>query len=263
MNRQKSSERHDRFTPLIKTLKEILAMDTVKFKAPPPMFGSAENRNKNKLCEFYGDKGHNTDECIHLKKQIEEAIKSRQLFSANGDGQESPMVVEAEVGGHLIHRMYMDGGFASEVLYEHCFSRLRPEIKGQMTLATTPLLGFNGEISWPLGQISLMVSLGDREHSTSALMNFMAIRSPSPYNGIISRPGFRKIQAVPSTVHGMLKFLVREGIVILHNSTVKPFGERKNGTLRLTQKQSGHIRLEAGGPDGSSAIHSGTPPEHP
>ncbi|GJZ25531.1 hypothetical protein Tco_0569784 [Tanacetum coccineum] len=78
-NRQKSTRRHDRFTPLIKTPKEILVTDTVKFKAPPPMSGPAKNRNKNKFCEFHGDKGHNTDECIHLKKQIEEEVKSGQL----------------------------------------------------------------------------------------------------------------------------------------------------------------------------------------
>ncbi|GKB19993.1 hypothetical protein Tco_0853916 [Tanacetum coccineum] len=46
-----------------------------------------------------------------------------------------------------------------------------------MTPATTPLLGFSGEISWLLGQISLMVSLGDGEHRTSALMNFMVVSS--------------------------------------------------------------------------------------
>ncbi|GJU27696.1 hypothetical protein Tco_1166317 [Tanacetum coccineum] len=54
-------------------------METVKFKAQSPMTGPAENRNKNKFCEFHGDKGHNTDECIHLRKQIEEAVKSGQL----------------------------------------------------------------------------------------------------------------------------------------------------------------------------------------
>ncbi|GJV59758.1 hypothetical protein Tco_1465858 [Tanacetum coccineum] len=54
-------------------------MDTVKFKAPPPMFGPVENQNKNKLCEFYGDKGHSTNECIHLEKQIEEAVRYGQL----------------------------------------------------------------------------------------------------------------------------------------------------------------------------------------
>nr|GFC86051.1 reverse transcriptase domain-containing protein [Tanacetum cinerariifolium] len=34
----------------------------------------------------------------------------------------------------------------------------------------------------------------------------MVVRSPSPYNGIIGHMGLRKIQAVPSTAHGMLKF---------------------------------------------------------
>ncbi|GJS43613.1 reverse transcriptase domain-containing protein [Tanacetum coccineum] len=78
-NQHKSNRRQDRFIPLTKTPKEILAMDTVKFKAPPPMTRRAENRNKNKFYEFHGDKGHNTDECIHLRRQIEEAVKSGQL----------------------------------------------------------------------------------------------------------------------------------------------------------------------------------------
>ncbi|GKF04721.1 reverse transcriptase domain-containing protein [Tanacetum coccineum] len=54
------------------------------------------------------------------------------------------------------------------------------------------------------------------------MMNFMIVRSPSPYNGIIGRPGLRKIQAVPSTAHGMLKFLVQDGVVMLHSRTVVP-----------------------------------------
>ncbi|GKB49034.1 hypothetical protein Tco_0899787 [Tanacetum coccineum] len=89
-----------------------------------------------------------------------------------------------------------------------------------MVPATTPLVGFSGEIIWPLGQISLLVKIGDEEHSTSARMNFMVVRSPSPYNGIIGRPGVRKIRAIPSTAHGMLKFLVVGGIVTLRSSRV-------------------------------------------
>ncbi|GKE63235.1 hypothetical protein Tco_1513602 [Tanacetum coccineum] len=91
-----------------------------------------------------------------------------------------------------------------------------------MILATTPLLRFSGEISWPLGQISLMVTLGDEEHLASELMNFMVIRSSSPYNGIIGLPGLRKIQAVPSTAHKMLKFPVEGGIATIRNTTIVP-----------------------------------------
>ncbi|GJX83954.1 hypothetical protein Tco_0333435 [Tanacetum coccineum] len=45
-------------------------------------------------------------------------------------------------------------------------------------------------------------------------------RSPSSYNGIIRRPGVRKIQTVPSTAHGMLKFPVPGGILTLRSSKI-------------------------------------------
>ncbi|GJZ53817.1 hypothetical protein Tco_0608702 [Tanacetum coccineum] len=94
-------------------------------------------------------------------------------------GTEGPMIIEAEIRGHFIHR-----------------------------------------IRW--GQISLLVKIGDEEHSTSAWMNFVIVRLSFPYNGIIGRPGVRKIQAVPSTTHGMLKFPVPGGILTLKSSKIIP-----------------------------------------
>ncbi|GJZ75040.1 reverse transcriptase domain-containing protein [Tanacetum coccineum] len=119
-------------------------------------------------------------------------------------GTEGPLVIEAEIGGYMIHRMYVDGGSSTEVLYEHCFNRLRLEIKNQTVPATTSLTGFSGETIWPLGQLRILVTIVDADHSTKAWMNFMIVRSLSPYNGIIGRPGIREIQAVPSTAHGMV-----------------------------------------------------------
>ncbi|GJV67269.1 reverse transcriptase domain-containing protein [Tanacetum coccineum] len=128
------------------------------------------------------------------------------------EGTEGPLIIEAEIGGHQVHRICIDGGSSFEILYEHCFNRLRPEIKNQMVPATTSLIGFSGEIKWPLGQITLLVKIGDDEHSTST----------SPHNGIIGRPGLRKIQAVPSTTHGMIKFPVTGGILTLKSSKIIP-----------------------------------------
>ncbi|GJZ33333.1 reverse transcriptase domain-containing protein [Tanacetum coccineum] len=238
-----------------------------------------EKRNANKFCEFHGEVGHTTDECMHLKRQIEEMIKAgklscliKEIKQSNGkdqakaakkgeasgkdklleilmvqpwqrvakqritqtfslesvisfpplgeeDGTEGLMIIEAEIGGHFVHHMYVDGGSSSEILYEQCFNRFRLEVKSQMVPATTQLVGFNGEIIWPPGQISLLVKIGNEEHSTSAWMNFMAVRSPSPYNKIIGRPRVR-IQAVPSTAHGMLKFPVTGGTVTLQSSMI-------------------------------------------
>ncbi|GJV68923.1 hypothetical protein Tco_1484432 [Tanacetum coccineum] len=281
-NQQRLERKQDWFSLLTKNPKEIFALDKGKFKAPPPMTTPIEKRNHAKFCEFHGEVGHNTDECMHLKKQIEEMLKAGKLshlikelkqnngkeqpkvtkkgetsgkdkalailmvqpwervarqritqsFSLNpeiffpplgeDEGTEGPMIIDAEIGGHCVHRMYVDGGSASEILYEHCFSRLCPEIRKQLIPATTPLIGFSDKIIWPIGQIQLLVKIGDEEHSASAWMNFMVVRSPSPYNGIIVRPGVRKLQAVPSTAHGMLKILVERGVITLKSSKLVP-----------------------------------------
>ncbi|GJR21985.1 reverse transcriptase domain-containing protein [Tanacetum coccineum] len=243
-NQQSSEKRQDIFALLSKTPKEILALEKGKFKAPPPMTTPVEKRNSNKFCEFHGEVGHNTDECMHLKRQIKELLKNGKLshvikeikqsnrkdlqktnkkgeasgkdkalailmvqpwqrvarqritqsFSPNleilfppideEEGAEGPMIIEAEVGSHFIHRMYVDGGSASKIMYEHCFNKLLPEVKSRMVPATAPLIGFSGEIIWPLGQISLL------------------------------------IQAVPSTAHGMLKFPVEGGVLTIRSSKI-------------------------------------------
>nr|GEU58484.1 reverse transcriptase domain-containing protein [Tanacetum cinerariifolium] len=246
----KNQQRRDNFTLLTKSPKEILALDKGKFKTPPPMTTRVEKRNNNKFCEFHEEVRHNTDECMHLKRQIEELIKARKLshvikertqgsgkdqpkaakkgeaskkameilmvlpwqrmarqcitqsFSPNSeisfptleeeDGVEGSMVIETEIGGHVIHRIYIDEG---------------------------------GEIIWPMGQILLPVKKGDAEHLTSTWMNFFVVRSPSPYNGIIGRPGVKKIQAVPSTAYGMLKFPVQGGILTLRISRIIPLNQ--------------------------------------
>nr|GEW96625.1 reverse transcriptase domain-containing protein [Tanacetum cinerariifolium] len=132
------------------------------------------------------------------------------------------MIIEAEIGGHCIHRMYVNGGSASEILYEQCSNQLRSEIKNQLVLAITPLIRFSGEIIWPIGQIQLLVRIGDEERSASAQMNFTVVRSPSPYNGIIGRPGVKKLHAVPLTAHGMLKLPLEEGVITLKGTRMVP-----------------------------------------
>ncbi|GJU34058.1 reverse transcriptase domain-containing protein [Tanacetum coccineum] len=113
------------------------------------------------------------------------------LFPPLGDEDEAkgPMIIEPDIGGYFIHHIYVDGGSDSEILYKHCFNRMCPEVESQMVPATAPLI---------------------------------VVRSPSPYNGIIGRPRVRKIQAVPSTAHGMLKFPVPGGILTLRSSKIIP-----------------------------------------
>nr|GEV91081.1 hypothetical protein [Tanacetum cinerariifolium] len=141
--------------------KEILAMEAKKgtFTALPSMSGVPESRNKHKYYDFHGDKGHSTDDCLHLKRQIKEAQASKEGGSSskgqrschlhgpimgrnvhprsivytspqmyisfpplrNMDIEDHPIFICAEISGHDIHRMYVGRGSVSEILYEHCF----------------------------------------------------------------------------------------------------------------------------------------------
>nr|GEX74516.1 reverse transcriptase domain-containing protein [Tanacetum cinerariifolium] len=164
-------------------------------------------------------------EIHHIKQREEESTKDfMQRFKAerDEDGAKGPMIIEIEIGGHFIHRIYVDGVLASEIRYEHYFNRLHPKVKNEMVPATAPHIGFSEEIIWPMGQILMPIKIGDAEHFTYTRMNIMVVRSPSPYNGIIGRPRVRKIQAVPSTAHGMLKFLASGGILTLQSSRIIP-----------------------------------------
>nr|GFA96052.1 reverse transcriptase domain-containing protein [Tanacetum cinerariifolium] len=58
----------NRFTPLTRTPKEILATEASKFQPPPPMVMPVEKKSSNKFCNFHNDKGHSTDEYMQLKK---------------------------------------------------------------------------------------------------------------------------------------------------------------------------------------------------
>nr|GEU84207.1 hypothetical protein [Tanacetum cinerariifolium] len=248
-----------RFTPLTRTPKEILAAEAEKFQSTPPMVTPVEKRSSNKFCDFHNDKGHSTDECMQLKKQIEELVRAGKLshlikeikhgqdqskvgkketpakdkpatfymiqswqimtrqkvtqsfkrvreitFSplSTSSGAEGPLVIEAEIGGHMIHHMYVNGGSSMEVLYEHCFNRLRPKVKNQMVPATQSITDL----------VEKLYGHWDNSGSWSL----------SLYNGIIGRPGIKEIQAVPSTAHGMLKFPADGGIVTICSTILIP-----------------------------------------
>nr|GEV88104.1 hypothetical protein [Tanacetum cinerariifolium] len=147
-------------------------------KPPPPMVTPVENRSSNKFCDFHNDKGHSTNEC--------------------SSGTEGPLVIEAKMGGQMIHHMFVDGGSSMDILYEHYFNQIRPKIKSQMVSTTTSLTGLSGKTIWPLRQLRLLVIIGDTNYSTRAWINFMIVRSLSPYSGIIGRPRIREIQATLS-----------------------------------------------------------------
>nr|GFA76224.1 reverse transcriptase domain-containing protein [Tanacetum cinerariifolium] len=65
------------------------------------------------------------------KQKITQTLSPESVISfpplRGEDGMEDPMIIKSEMGGHFVHRMYVDGGSSLEILYEHRFNGFCPE----------------------------------------------------------------------------------------------------------------------------------------
>ena len=104
-----------------------------------------------------------------------------------------------------------------------------------------PLIGFSGERSWPLGEIPLEVTLGSGRLARTEILNFVIVRSKSPYNMIFGRTAMQKMGIVVSTVHATVKFQTANGIGTVFSSyheekyqeAHKGMEEDNNGLTRI------------------------------
>nr|GEX28033.1 reverse transcriptase domain-containing protein [Tanacetum cinerariifolium] len=76
---QRGGRGNDKYTPLTKTPKEILATEGANFSKPPPMRTLKEQRMGNGYCEYHGQKGHTTNECVQLRHLIDKLVKEGRL----------------------------------------------------------------------------------------------------------------------------------------------------------------------------------------
>ncbi|GJY20071.1 reverse transcriptase domain-containing protein [Tanacetum coccineum] len=170
-----------------------------------------EKRNASKFCEFHGEVGHTTDECMHQKRQIEEMLKAGKLshlikeLKQNNGKDQAKVAKNGETAGKdkpLAILMVQSGRKIAKQRITQTFS---PE-----TMISFPPLG---EEDGTKGPMVIEAEVGG--HLVHRI-------SHSPYNEIIGRPGVRRIKAIPSTAHGMLKFSVTGGTVTLRSSRIIP-----------------------------------------
>jgi hypothetical protein len=79
----------------------------------------------------------------------------------------------------------------------------------------SPLVGFGGEVVYPLGIIPLPVTAGTTPRLSTVMVDFLVIDRPSAYNAIVGRPTLNKLKAVTSTYHLMMKFPTEEGVGVV------------------------------------------------
>ncbi|GJY75395.1 reverse transcriptase domain-containing protein [Tanacetum coccineum] len=166
----------------------------------------------DRFCDYHQEKGHHTNDCHHLRRQLEAALESDKL---NHPIKDIPEREEEE--GMRSNKKWMDTPItfppisAKDVSDEPLIVKAKAKLKETQTY----LMGFVGEATKPLGKIELKVCFGSDGLCRRTTMKFTVIRATSPYNVILGRTGLRALRAIPSTIHSMMKFPTPRGITTL------------------------------------------------
>ena len=84
--------------------------------------------------------------------------------------------------------------------------------KERLVLMNAPLISFGGTRVYPLGAITLSVTVGDYPQQITKDVTFLVVDCSSTYNAILGRPTLNSWKAVISTYHLMIKFPINYGV---------------------------------------------------
>ena len=119
---------------------------------------------------------------------------------------DDPLVIRAVVANKTIHRVLVDNGSSTYIIFESAFDK-NGHRKGEAGTSQHLPEGFSGEKVIPLRSIQLVLTLGDPPCQATTIVRFLIVDAPSTYNVLLGRPSLNAIKAIPSAYHMVIKFL--------------------------------------------------------
>ena len=127
------------------------------------------------------------------------------------------LVVSIRVGDYNTHCVLVDNGSSANILYYPAFKQMRMD-RERLVPMNTPLIGFEGTRAFPLGTITLSVTVNDYPQQITKNVTFLVVDCSSTYNAILEWPTLNSWKAVTSTHHLMIKFPTNYGVGELHGN---------------------------------------------
>ena len=107
--------------------------------------------------------------------------------------------------------MLVDRGSSLNLLTAKVFATL--QILLSCLQDTGAFQGVNGNVTRPLGKISLLVTFGDQKNFRTETILFDVADTLLPYNGILGHPALAKFMAVSYFAYNMMKMPVPWGVL--------------------------------------------------
>nr|GFC35770.1 reverse transcriptase domain-containing protein [Tanacetum cinerariifolium] len=111
------------------------------------------------------------------------------------------ILINVLVCGRQVGRVMLEGGAACDIIYENCFLKLRNEVRERKKDVYTTLFGFFGEQVNPLGDISLLITVGEAPYHRSKQITFLIVRFDSLQNMLFKRTAIAELGMIPSIMH--------------------------------------------------------------
>ena len=92
--------------------------------------------------------------------------------------------------------------------------------RDRLVPTNAPFFAFGGTKVYPLGTVTLPVTLGDYPQQITRDVTFLVVDCSSAYNAIIGRPTLNSWKAITSTYHLMVKFPMKYGVGELRGDQV-------------------------------------------
>ncbi|CAA0831300.1 Unknown protein, partial [Striga hermonthica] len=122
------------------------------------------------------------------------------------------LVITLEVAGFDVKRVFIDMGSSVDIIFYDCFAQINKHLNLELKPVATELYGFNGGEVMPMGEVSLTVAMGSGNTRKVCMVRFIVVGAESSYNVILGRTGLNAFQAVVSTYHMTIKYLVGENV---------------------------------------------------
>ncbi|XP_075665327.1 uncharacterized protein LOC142634986 [Castanea sativa] len=129
------------------------------------------------------------------------------------------LVVTIQARDYNMHRVLVDNDSSADILYYDAFQQMGIS-REQLVPTNAPLIAFGGTKVFPLGVVTLAVTVGDYPQHITKNVTFLMVDCSSAYNAIIGRPTLNSWKAITSNYHLMIKFPTDYGIGELRGDQV-------------------------------------------